>query len=78
MDTRVYSTYQVAAFCHVHHTSIIHWVNENKLKAYTTPGGHRRICEEDLVAFMKQYGIPMPEELKYRKRNHGKATHSSR
>ena len=55
------STYQVAKICDVHHTTVINWVNEGKLPAYTTPGGHRRIKNEDLKEFAKKYNIPISD-----------------
>ena len=63
MPQRVFTTHQVAKECNVHHTTVINWVNEDKLKAYTTPGGHRRVSEEDLIKFMKKYQIPIPDSL---------------
>jgi excisionase family DNA binding protein len=45
-------------------TTVLKWVNAGKLKAYKTPGGHRRIAKEDLVEFIKKYNMPFPEELK--------------
>jgi len=69
MVKRVFSTHQAAKICNVHHTTVINWVNEGKLKAYTTPGGHRRVEEDALVQFMKKYEIPIPEKiLRSRKR----------
>ena len=63
MAHKVLTTHQVAKECNVHHTTVINWVTEGKLKAYTTPGGHRRISEEDLVKFMKKYEIPIPDKI---------------
>jgi len=63
MKNKAFTTYEVAKFCDVHHTTVINWVNEGKLKAYTTPGAHRRIIKEDLIEFLKKYGMPVPEEL---------------
>ncbi len=63
MNREVFSTYQVARICNVHHTTVINWVKESILKAYTTPGGHRRIQKEDLIEFMKGYGIPIPDSM---------------
>jgi two-component system, OmpR family, response regulator VicR len=63
MGDRVFTTHQVAKECNVHHTTVINWINEDKLKAYTTPGGHRRVSEEDLVKFMKKYQIPIVGSL---------------
>jgi len=45
-------------------TTVIKWVNEDKLKAYRTPGGHRRIEEASLVNFVKKFKLPFPDELK--------------
>jgi len=44
-------------------TTVIKWVNAGKLNAYKTPGGHRRIEKEDLIKFISQYDMPMPEDL---------------
>lgn len=63
MSSRVYTTYEAARICDVHHTTIINWVNDSRLKAYTTPGNHRRIKKEDLLDFMKEYGMPIPMGL---------------
>ncbi len=64
MAQKVFTTYQVANFCKVHHTTVINWVNEGVLAGYATPGGHRRIKEEDVRKFMAKYNIPVPEEFK--------------
>lgn len=64
MTQKVFTTYQVANFCKVHHTTVINWVNEGVLQGYATPGGHRRIREEDVRKFMEKYNIPIPEQFK--------------
>ena len=60
----VFTTFETAKLCHVSPLSIINWVNAGRLPAFRTPGGHRRIRREDLVRFMKDNGIPLPEELR--------------
>jgi excisionase family DNA binding protein len=60
----VYTTFETAKLCHVSPLSIINWVNAGRLPAFRTPGGHRRIRREDLIRFMRDNGIPMPEELR--------------
>lgn len=57
------TTSEAAKLCGVAHTSIIRWIREGKLKAYETPGGHRRIDQCDLASFMKQYHMPIPGSL---------------
>jgi len=57
------STTKVAKHCHVSHAAVCNWVKAGKLKAYRTPGGQYRIEPAVLVAFMKDHGMPIPEEL---------------
>lgn len=59
----VLSTWEAGRYCRVSPFTIRHWVEEGKLPAYTTPGGHRRIRREDLDAFLKRYGMPIPEDF---------------
>lgn len=59
----VYTTHQVARFCRVQPVTIIRWIESGKLKAYKTPGGHRRVERKDLVAFLESYQMPVPVEL---------------
>jgi excisionase family DNA binding protein len=68
MGEIVFTTHQVAKECSVHHTTVINWINEKKLNAYTTPGGHRRISKDDLIKFMKRYQMPIPVSLTKRTR----------
>jgi len=60
----VFTTFEVAKFCHVSPLSIINWVNAGRLAAFRTPGGHRRIRREDLLLFMRDNGLPIPDEFK--------------
>ena len=60
----VFTTFETAKLCHVSPLSIINWVNAGRLPAFRTPGGHRRIRREDLVRFMRENGIPLPEDLR--------------
>lgn len=45
-------------------SSVNRWIDSGRLKAYRTPGGHRRVLAEDLVAFLAELGIPLPAELR--------------
>ncbi len=57
------TTFEISAICEVNPTTVQNWVKEGKLKAYATPGGHRRIRREDLIGFLKSFGMPVPPEL---------------
>lgn len=64
----VLTTHQVSQYCKVDLSTIINWIEEGKIPAYRTPGGHRRIKKGDLIAFLKKYKMPIPEELGEKKR----------
>src|SRR3990170_8721160 len=55
---------QASKYCKVSSKTIINWIEAGHLKAYKTVGGHRRIKKEDLDQFLKDKGMPMPEEPK--------------
>ena len=59
----VFTTFEAAKLCHVSPLSIINWVNAGRLPAFRTPGGHRRIRREDLLLFMRDNGLPIPDEM---------------
>lgn len=63
MKERLFSTFQAARLCGVYHTTVINWIKTGKLKAYTTPGGHRRIHSNDLLEFMRHFEMPIPKDL---------------
>ena len=42
--------------------TIIRWVEEGRIRAYKTPGGHRRIMRADLEDFCRRAGIPVEWE----------------
>jgi excisionase family DNA binding protein len=55
---------QAGKYCKVSPKTIINWIDAGHLKAYKTVGGHRRIKKEDLDQFLKDKGMPLPEEPK--------------
>jgi len=58
-----FTTLDIGEICEVNPTTVQNWVKEKKLKAYLTPGGHRRVLREDLVSFMREFGMPIPAQL---------------
>lgn len=54
----VFSTHSAARFCRVTPMTIIRWIEEGRIRAYRTPGGHRRIMRADLEDFCRRNGIP--------------------
>jgi excisionase family DNA binding protein len=59
-----YTTGQAAKYCHVSQATIINWIKDGKLEAYTTPGGHYRIPQSDLVSFLETYRMPIDAALR--------------
>ena len=60
---RFYTTFEAARLLGVSLPTVVNWIKARRLKAHRTPGGHRRIAEEDLAAFMLRHGMPVPPEL---------------
>lgn len=60
---RIFSALEVANICGVVNQTAINWIKNNHLKAFTTPGGQYRIYSEDLVDFLNNRGMRVPEEL---------------
>jgi excisionase family DNA binding protein len=63
LPEKIYTTYQIGKFCQVNIRTVIRWIETNKLKAYSTPGGHRRVKWSDLISFLTQNRMPIPKEL---------------
>jgi excisionase family DNA binding protein len=63
MSERVFSSHEVGALLQANPSTVIRWIDSGQLKAYRTPGGHRRVRERDLVAFLRAFGMPIPSEL---------------
>lgn len=57
------TTGQAAEYCHVSQATIVNWIRDRQLPAYTTPGGHRRIPRSELVTFLQAHGMPVDPAL---------------
>src|SRR4030043_1783701 len=60
----IFTVSQASKYYRVSPKTIINWIDAGHLKAYKTVGGHRRIKQEDLDQFLKEKGMPLPEEAK--------------
>lgn len=63
MNKNFYTTHETGKFCNVYPTTVINWIKEGLLSAFTTPGGHRRIKREELLRLMEKNSMPIPDEL---------------
>ena len=57
------TTKQIAEYCQVTQRTAVQWINEGKLKFFRTLGKHIRVYRKDFVEFLKEYHMPVPEEL---------------
>jgi excisionase family DNA binding protein len=58
----VLTVFKASKYCSVSPKTIINWIESGLIKAYKTPGGHRRINRKDLIAFMENQGMPIPDK----------------
>ncbi len=61
---RYYSSQEVARILGITRSAVVRWINEGKLSAFRTLGGHRRIAAADLARFSKEHRMPIPEALR--------------
>lgn len=62
------TTGEIAAHCRVSYEAVSKWIKSGKLKAYTTPGRHHRVCRADFEEFLKEYNLPpLAEPVLHRK-----------
>jgi len=54
------TSHQVSWLLQVSPSTVVGWINSQKLDAFRTPGGHRRIRVEDLRTFLEQNRMPFP------------------
>src|SRR4030095_6113146 len=59
----IYTTHEVSRLLHVNPRSVLNWIEQSLLPSYRTPGGHRRIRHDDLLAFLRKHQIPTPASL---------------
>ena len=60
---RLLTSHEVGDLLQVNPSSVKKWVNEGRIQAFRTPGGHRRIRVADLVDFLQRHEMPIPRSL---------------
>lgn len=58
-----FTTFEISQICGVNPTTVQNWIKSKKIRAFRTPGGHRRVRREELILFLKEFGMPLPAEL---------------
>jgi CheY-like chemotaxis protein len=57
---KAFGTYKIAKMCHVTPATVNHWIKAGKLPSFVTGGGHRRVWDADVIAFLKSHNYPVP------------------
>jgi excisionase family DNA binding protein len=60
---RLLTSHEVGDLLQVNPSSVKKWVNEGRIAAFRTPGGHRRIRVADLLDFLARHAMPIPRPL---------------
>jgi len=62
-ESTFFTSREVADLVAASPTTVLGWIDRGLLRCHRTPGGHRRIAREDLVAFLREHGMPVPAGL---------------
>lgn len=57
------SSHEVGEMLQCNPSSVNKWVKEGKIVAHRTPGGHRRMRAADVIAFLREFKMPIPKAL---------------
>ncbi len=60
---RLLTSHEVASLVQVSPSSVLKWIEQGKLRAFRTPGGHRRVASDELLGFLRAHHLPVPAEL---------------
>lgn len=59
----VLTSHQVGRLLSVSRRSVNNWIEQGRIEAFRTPGGHRRVRAADLIAFLNANDMPIPSDL---------------
>jgi len=62
-NERRLTTGDVMKYCVVSRSTVLKWIKSEKLGAYLHPHGQYRIPQAALIAFLKEYNMPIDNEL---------------
>lgn len=63
-----FTSQEVAQLLETSRTTVQRWIDSGDLKAFKTPGNHRRVTPEDLSDFLRKQGMPVPRNLRQKVR----------
>lgn len=63
MSSEQFSSFQIGKMLNVSRQAVNQWIDKGYIASYRTPGGHRRVRRADLLIFLKERSIPIPDVL---------------
>lgn len=66
LNKKSFSTGEIAQICHVSYRTVLRWIDKKILSSYKLPSlkGNNRIEKDNLIIFMKNNNLPIPEQWK--------------
>lgn len=58
MSKKAYTTHEIAKLCEVDPITVARWFDNGLLSGFRTPGGHRRVSQQELNEFLQRQNIP--------------------
>ena len=65
---KLLTSHEAGLLIQVNPSTINKWVEQGRIQAFRTPGGHRRIRARDLATFLNDTGMPVPAALAFAQR----------
>jgi len=62
-EFEVLSVGKVARYCCVGRATVQRWLADGKIESFKLPSGHKRVKVKDLIDFLNEYDMPVPEEF---------------
>ena len=62
-EPRFLTSHEVASLVRVSPSAVLRWIDQGLLKAFRTPGGHRRVTAHSLRSFLRSHQMPVPASL---------------
>ena len=60
---KLFTSTEVGELLQMNASSVKKWIDDGLIRAFRTPGGHRRIRGSDLILFLDAQNMPVPPEL---------------
>jgi excisionase family DNA binding protein len=64
MEPRLLTSHEVASLMQVSPSAVLRWIDQGMLRAFRTPGGHRRVQTDELLEFLRIQKMPVPKALR--------------